>query len=92
MKLPVKWINESFKKNYSANELSDLLTLSGIESEIEKQNGEDILDIQLTPNRADCFSRFPDASIQIARDRLIHSFDIFTSQLKPRRIHIQVSV
>ena len=56
MKLPVKWINESFKKNYSANELSDLLTLSGIESEIEKQNGEDILDIQLTPNRADCFS------------------------------------
>ena len=56
MKLPVKWINESFKKDYSAIELSDLLTLSGIESEIEKDKGEEILDISLTPNRADCFS------------------------------------
>ena len=56
MKLPVKWINESFKKDYSAIELSDLLTLSGIESEIEKSKGEEILDISLTPNRADCFS------------------------------------
>ena len=56
MKLPVKWINESFKKDYSAIELSDLLTLSGIESEIEKDKGEAILDISLTPNRADCFS------------------------------------
>ena len=56
MKLPVTWLNESFKKDYSASELSDLLTLSGIESEIEKQKGEYILDITLTPNRADCFS------------------------------------
>ena len=56
MKLPVTWINESFKKDYSADDLSDLLTLSGIESEIEKDKGEEILDISLTPNRADCFS------------------------------------
>ena len=56
MKLPVKWINESFKKDYSSVELSDLLTLSGIESEIEREKNEEILDIQLTPNRADCFS------------------------------------
>ena len=56
MKLPVTWINESFKKDYSAIELSDLLTLSGIESEIEKDKGEEVLDISLTPNRADCFS------------------------------------
>ena len=56
MKLPVKWINESFKKDYSSIELSDLLTLSGIESEIEREKNEEILDIQLTPNRADCFS------------------------------------
>ena len=40
MKLPVTWINESFKKDYSADDLSDLLTLSGIESEIEKNKGE----------------------------------------------------
>ena len=52
MKLPVKWINESFKKDYSSVELSDLLTLSGIESEIEREKDEEILDIQLTPNRA----------------------------------------
>ena len=56
MKLPVTWINESFKRDYSADDLSDLLTLSGIESEIEKDKGEEILDISLTPNRADCFS------------------------------------
>ena len=56
MKLSVKWINESFKKDYSSVELSDLLTLSGIESEIEREKNEEILDIQLTPNRADCFS------------------------------------
>ena len=56
MKLPVTWINESFKKDYSADDLSDLLTLSGIESEIDKDKGEEILDISLTPNRADCFS------------------------------------
>ena len=56
MKIPVTWINESFKKDYSAIELSDLLTLSGIESEIQKDKDEEILDISLTPNRADCFS------------------------------------
>ena len=43
MKLPVKWINESFKKDYSSVELSDLLTLSGIESEIEREKNEEIL-------------------------------------------------
>ena len=41
MKLPVKWINESFKKDYSSVELSDLLTLSGIESEIEREKNEE---------------------------------------------------
>ena len=49
MKIPVTWINESFKKDYSAIELSDLLTLSGIESEIQKDKDEEILDISLTP-------------------------------------------
>ena len=45
MKIPVTWINESFKKDYSAIELSDLLTLSGIESEIQKD--KDVVDVRL---------------------------------------------
>ena len=56
MRIPVKWLNESFRKDYSGEELSDLLTLSGIESEIEVHKNQKILDISLTPNRADCFS------------------------------------
>jgi len=57
MILPVKWLKEYVDLPVKAQELADLLTLSGTKVEaIGEKNGSDILHLEITTNRPDCLS------------------------------------
>jgi phenylalanyl-tRNA synthetase beta chain len=57
MKLSLKWLKEFVDLKLSSQELSHLLTMTGIEVEESEVMGDDtILEVSITPNRADCLS------------------------------------
>jgi phenylalanyl-tRNA synthetase beta chain len=57
MKLSYNWLKEYLNINISPEELSNCLTMAGFEvSGIERRDGDNILDIELTVNRGDCLS------------------------------------
>ena len=55
MKLPTEWLKEYCDINITNEQIVTQLTMAGIECELLDEPGE-IIDISLTPNRADCFS------------------------------------
>lgn len=57
MKIPIEWLKEFVPVKLSAQKLAERLTMTGTEvSAILSENGQDILDLEVTPNRADCLS------------------------------------
>jgi len=57
MKVSIRWLQEFVDFKLSPQELSHLLTMAGLEVEAsETLDGDTILDISVTPNRADCLS------------------------------------
>jgi phenylalanyl-tRNA synthetase beta chain len=57
MRYPVEWLKEYVPIGPSLQALADRLTLAGLEvTGIESAAGETVLEIEITPNRADCLS------------------------------------
>ena len=56
MQIPIEWINEFCGLDTTNNEIANQLTMVGVECEFLETSNKEILDISLTPNRADCFS------------------------------------
>lgn len=57
MKVSYNWLKEHVDMDISPYELSDRLTMSGLEAAgIEEKDGDCIIDIELTVNRGDCLS------------------------------------
>ncbi|MEO5361479.1 MAG: phenylalanine--tRNA ligase subunit beta [Nitrospirota bacterium] len=65
MLISYNWLKEYIDFNSSPEEVADLLTMSGLEVESYKkqEDGDVILELNVTPNRADCLS-----VIGVARD------------------------
>ena len=55
MKLPAEWLKEYCDINITNEQIVTQLTMAGIECELLNEPDE-VIDISLTPNRADCFS------------------------------------
>ncbi len=71
MKISYNWLQQYFKKELpNPKDLADLLNLRALEvEEIEEKDGDSVLEIKVTPNRApDCLSH-----IGIAREVAIHT-------------------
>ena len=57
MRVPLEWLKEFVPLRLKAEELAHRLTMAGLEVEaVERAGGDAILEIALTPNRADCLS------------------------------------
>lgn len=57
MKVPFSWLKEYIEGELDIKEVADALTMSGLEVGAIDETGEDaILDLEITPNRADCLS------------------------------------
>lgn len=55
MKFLISWLKEFVDIKESPEQLADLLSLHSLESEALDK---DTLEIEVTPNRSDCFSHF----------------------------------
>ena len=53
MRVPIEWLKELVGFRASAEQLAKMLTMSGLETVVEKGN---ILEIDIIPNRSDCWS------------------------------------
>tara|TARA_Y100000310_G_scaffold319517_1_gene374899 strand:- start:297 stop:515 length:219 start_codon:yes stop_codon:yes gene_type:complete len=53
MKFLISWLKEYVSINESPEELSDLLSLNALETEVVSK---DKIDVEVTPNRSDCLS------------------------------------
>lgn len=57
MKLSIKWLKKHILFKISPELLAHKLTMAGLETEnIYKKNGDAILELEVTPNRADCLN------------------------------------
>lgn len=57
MRVPVAWLKEYVSIGPSIQALADRLTLAGLEvTGIDTAHGETMLELEITPNRADCLS------------------------------------
>jgi len=57
MKITYKWLKEFVEFKHSPSELSKLLTMAGLETNvIESIDDDHVIEIDLTPNRSDCHS------------------------------------
>ena len=57
MKVPLSWLKEYIDGEIEINHIADALTMAGLEVEaVEEIEGDKVLDIEITPNRADCLS------------------------------------
>jgi len=57
MKVPVEWLKEYVAVRLSLEALAVRLTMAGLEVVgIERVDGQPVLDLEITPNRADCLS------------------------------------
>jgi phenylalanyl-tRNA synthetase beta chain len=64
MRVPISWLSEYVDLDLSPKELRDTLTMLGLEvSEVEKIDGETVLDLEITVNRGDALS-----IVGVARD------------------------
>jgi len=57
MKVPLGWLKEYVPIRLTAEALAQRLTMAGVEvTAIHRVDGEPVLDLEITPNRADCLS------------------------------------
>ena len=57
MKIPLEWLAEYVPNKLPAEALAERLTMAGLEvTGIERVEGEPVLELEITPNRADCLS------------------------------------
>src|SRR3989338_3336675 len=57
MKIPLEWLKEYVGVKLTAGQLAERLTMAGLEvTGITRLNREEVLDLEITPNRADCLS------------------------------------
>ncbi len=57
MKVPFEWLKEYVATRLTPEALAERLTMAGLEvTGIEQVDGEPVLEIEVTPNRADCLS------------------------------------
>ena len=56
MQIPTEWIKEFCGLNTTDDQMANQLTMAGVECELLSTSNQEILDLSLTPNRADCFS------------------------------------
>ena len=57
MRVPVEWLKEHVALRLAPKALAERLTMAGLEVvAIEEGDGGEVLDIEVTPNRADCLS------------------------------------
>lgn len=57
MKVPFSWLQEYIEGNLELKATADALTMSGLEvGSIEQIDEDAVLDLEITPNRADCLS------------------------------------
>ncbi len=57
MRASLKWLNDYVSIKFSAKELAEKLTMAGLEvTSMNEAEGDTIMDIEVTPNRADCLS------------------------------------
>jgi len=57
MKVPLEWLKEYVAVKLTARQLAERLTMAGLEvTGVTLINREEVLDLEVTPNRADCLS------------------------------------
>ena len=57
MKVPLEWLREYVAVKLTARQLAERLTMAGLEvTGVALVNREEVLDLEITPNRADCLS------------------------------------
>ncbi len=57
MRVPFNWLKEYIEGELELKSVADSLTMAGLEvGAVEEFYGEPVIDIELTPNRADCLS------------------------------------
>lgn len=57
MRAPLGWLKEFLDLNLGAQEISDRLTMAGLEVEATAEmDGENVFEVNVTPNRPDCLS------------------------------------
>ena len=57
MRVPVEWLKEFVTIHLTPEALADRLTMAGLEVvAIDHVDGQPVLDVEVTPNRADCLS------------------------------------
>src|SRR3989338_4325683 len=57
MRIPFEWLKQYVSVRLSAEALADRLTMAGLEVvAIDHVDGQPVLDVEVTPNRADCLS------------------------------------
>ena len=56
MQIPTEWIKEFCGFDATNDQMANQLTMAGVECELLDLSKQEILDLSLTPNRADCFS------------------------------------
>jgi len=83
MKIPLEWLNDYVTIRLTPEALAERLTMAGLEvTGIERVDGQPVLDLEITPNRADCLS-----IIGVARE-----VAVMTGQrLKPSKLGIRNS-
>ena len=56
MQIPTEWIKEFCGLDTTSDQMANQLTMAGVECAFLGTSNQEILDLSLTPNRADCFS------------------------------------
>ena len=56
MQVPTEWIKEFCSLETTSDQIVNQLTMAGVECELQDKSNQEILNLSLTPNRADCFS------------------------------------
>ncbi len=57
MRVPIEWLKEFVSIRLKPAALAERLTMAGLEgTRIDNANAEPVLDVEITPNRADCLS------------------------------------
>ena len=56
MQIPTEWIKEFCGLDTTSDQMANQLTMAGVECAFLGTSNQEILNLSLTPNRADCFS------------------------------------
>ena len=88
MQIPTEWIKEFCGFEATDDQMINQLTMVGVECEFLSTSNQEILDISLTPNRADCFS-----VMGICRElSILNNLSIKTDSYENSPIHHQEKI